>query len=415
MLRTQISRWQQGGLRETKLHELLPANVSESAVESALDWIYVGMLSSPKGGIAPAAPLPSASSSPLVPPRRPSVVTADPSAGIDLVAALNEMASPGSGRYATRADPGCTGFHSARLTSPELACPPWCGSPSRGSRRTSFCSVDGGGAGGPHATCHEVELWLVADVLDIQGLKSRLLPLFESLPQLQRYYTFMEPGAVETLGLLDHACDLGCTKIGAALCVNLRVRVHNEEVSVQVWSSTPCTFAIHTPPANPRLSPTCLPACVAQTLREYIVPLYLAACLCDASLRERYGAAIDALSLQELCRLLDADTLRCDCEDQVSFASESQPPRWSPDADRCSVPLLDAGRSPSSSLASSERGRRPLLVQQTRLIPRRHRLRSPPPSSAACGQCVASSSSRVRSCTSSRARRTCRTTRWRTR
>ena len=90
--------------------------------------------------------------------------------------------------------------------------------------------------------------------------------------------------------------------------------------------STACTFArvnalpppSHPPPANPRLLPTYLPAYVAQTLREYIVPLYLAACLCDASLRERYGAAIDALSLSELSRLLDADTLRCECEDQVA-------------------------------------------------------------------------------------------------
>ena len=118
VLRTQISRWQQGGLRETKLHELLPANVPESAVESALDWIYVGILSSPKGGIAPVAPLPSATSSPLVPPRRPSAVTADPSDGIDLVTALNEMASPGSGRCA----PLVARLHKV-LVSPRLSSP----------------------------------------------------------------------------------------------------------------------------------------------------------------------------------------------------------------------------------------------------------------------------------------------------
>ena len=135
--------------------------------------------------------------------------------------------------------------------------------------------MDGGGADGPRATCHEVDLWLVADVLDIQGLKSRLLPLFERLPQLQRYYTFMEPGAVETLGLLDHACDLGCTKIGAALCVNLRVRVHNEEVSVQVWNSTPCTFAR----VNALPLPEAYPACQSSPLT------HVSACLCcsDAS------------------------------------------------------------------------------------------------------------------------------------
>jgi hypothetical protein len=77
-------------------------------------------------------------------------------------------------------------------------------------------------------------------------------------------------------------------KLAAALCVNLRVRVINNETSSM------------------------------ETMQEHIVPLYLAACLCDPPLQAQYGTILASLSAQEVSRMLDADTLRVESEDQVA-------------------------------------------------------------------------------------------------
>jgi hypothetical protein len=261
VLRAQISRWQMGGRRETNLAQLLPENVSEVAIESALDWIYLGACvrqcvaaEQPKPPFAADAKSRFSPGSPLYPP-------------MDRL----EVAASGGASSLTEEAPDSLQSGAA-------------------SRRSSFSySTDEEGHGATAgATRDDVELWLVADVLDVQGLKAQLLPRFEALPQLDRYYNFKEESAAATLALCHHACALGCVKLAAALCVNLRVRVINNETSSM------------------------------ETMQEHIVPLYLAACLCDPPLQAQYGTILASLSAQEVSRMLDADTLRVESEDQVA-------------------------------------------------------------------------------------------------
>jgi len=84
-------------------------------------------------------------------------------------------------------------------------------------------------------------LWSLADCLQVRGLKTALLPLFEDAP-LEARFTMLPP-AYERLKMLVRALELHCSEIVAALREQLRLASMTEGITSLAVAASACDLA----------------------------------------------------------------------------------------------------------------------------------------------------------------------------